>query len=81
MLERRALNWRDGKRNLGAWKIHSKIKATTPRRAPRSDSRDLPKLIRNLVGKGFALKEGPAFFQVRDHLEPRGDADAALEVV
>ncbi len=79
VLERRALNWHDGQRHPGSWRIQSKIKAATGAERRERIPAIFPKLIRNLTGKGYTLKEGPAFSKVRDHLEPDGNDDTPPE--
>ncbi|MCP4548621.1 MAG: hypothetical protein GY835_19365 [bacterium] len=68
VLEKRALHWRDGDSNRGNWKLHSKIKAATAVERRKRIPVIFPKFIRNLIGQGFTLREGPAFFEVRDQL-------------
>jgi len=68
VLEKRALHWRDGDSNRGNWKLHSKIKAEAAAERHERIPVIFPKFIRNLIGQGFALREGPAFSEVRDQL-------------
>ncbi len=68
VLEKRVLHWREGESNRGSWKLHSKIKAATVAERRERIPVIFPKFIRNLIGQGFTLREGPAFFEVRDQL-------------